>query len=256
MEFVSLPAIYDTAFQFRNAQKTVDFIEHCAEMYTDIPVESVVEYACGTGYFTVEFARRGYHAYGVDHDDAMCQYAARRGWQESLELSILCADMTDATLPRPCDIAVNLFDSLTYLTDERRIVTHLQTVAKALNPGGLYVVEVGVIDDFDNHNVEDIWTETRGECAVTTSYLRHGFINPEDHTFAEQCSFGITCQEGASYVVMKNRKLALTFDEFIEIVKQSGCFVPLVFFDDFEADAFLPEDAVPWRVIAVLLNTL
>lgn len=254
MEFVSLPAIYDTAFQFRNAQTTVDFIEHCAEMYTDIPVESIVEFACGTGFFTVEFARRGYHAYGVDIDEAMCRYAARRGWNESLELSIFHADMTEVALPRPCDLAVNLFDSLTYLTDKQRVIAHLKTAAKALRPGGLYLVEIGLIDDFVNHNVKDIWTETRGECAITTSYLRHGEIDPENNTFTEECVFSIACRQEASYLVLKNRKLALRFDEFIALVEQSGCFLPLVFFDDFNADAFLPENAQPWRVIAVLLK--
>lgn len=255
MEIVSLPAIYDTAFQFRNAQKTVDFLEHCVEMYTDIPVESVVEFACGSGYFTVELARRGYHAYGVDVSGAMCRYAEQRGWNESLELSIIHADMVDAALPRPCDLAINLFDSLTYVTDPRRILMHFRTAADALRPGGLYVVEIGLIDDFDNHNVKDIWTEIRGECAVTTTYLRHRTIDPEDRTFAEECSFQIACRDEVSYLVLKNRKLALTFDEFIGLVERSGCFLPLVFFDDFEADAFLPEQAKPWRVIAVLLKT-
>ena len=255
MELVSFPAIYDTAFQFRNAQKTVDFIEHCADMYTDIPVESIVEFACGSGFFMVEFARRGYHAYGVDIDEAVCEYARQKGWNESLELSILCADMTNVALPQPCDLAVNLFDSLTYLIDEQRIITHFRTAAKALRSGGLYVVEAGLIDDFDNHNVKDVWTEKRGECAITTTYVRHGEIDPEDRAFTEECSFSLVCRNEASYLMMKNRKLALTFDEFVGLVERSGCFVPLVFFDDFEADAFLAEDAMPWRVIAVLLKT-
>jgi len=254
MEYVSLPAIYDTAFQFRSASKTVDFIEHCAEMYTDIPVESVVEFACGTGFFTVEFARRGYHAHGVDIDEAMCHYAVQRGWNESLELSILHADMTDVALPRSCDLAVNLFDSLTYL-DEQRIIEHFRTAAKALRSGGLYVVEVGLIDDFVNHNVKDVWTELRGECAVTTTYFRHNEIDPEDHSFIEECSFSVACRDEASHIVLKHRKLALTFDELVGLVERSGCFLPLVFFDDFEVNAFLPKDAKPWRVIAVLLKT-
>ena len=32
MELFSFPALYDTAFQFRNASDTVDFIEECVAM--------------------------------------------------------------------------------------------------------------------------------------------------------------------------------------------------------------------------------
>lgn len=79
MEVFSLPAVYDTAFQFRDAQNMVDFIEDCARMYTDIDVRSVVDIACGTGHYTREFARRGYTAYGIDINRETCQYAPLPG---------------------------------------------------------------------------------------------------------------------------------------------------------------------------------
>ena len=44
------------------------------------------------------------------------------------------------------------------------------------------------------------------------------------------------------------------FQEFIRMVERSKRFIPIVFFDEFAPDAFLPQDAVPWRVIAVLLK--
>ena len=245
MNFLSLPAIYDTAFQFRDTAKTVDFLEDCVEMYTDIGVESVVEFACGSGCFTTEFARRGYRTYGVDIDEAMCQYAMRRAWSERLDVTIFQADMVDATLPRRCDLALNLFDSLTYVTDEREIIRHLQTVADALTPGGLYILEVGVIDDIRNHQSDDIWTETRGDCSVTTCYRRHEAIDIERRTFLEECQFRVACRNEYSVVVLKQAKFALMFHEFLRMVERSERFIPIVFFDEFAPDAFLPKDAVP-----------
>ncbi|MBD3309240.1 methyltransferase domain-containing protein [candidate division KSB3 bacterium] len=255
MEILSLPAVYDTAFQFRDASATGDFIEECIRMYTDIPVRSVVDIACGTGHYTREIARRGYRLYGIDNNAATCRYARAKAEAESLKLHIICHDMVDFTLPDPCDLALNFFDSLTYVLDFRSLIRHLQTVSAHLSPGGLYIVEVGVIDHFDNHNVEEVWTETRGDLAVTSTYYREGTINPENRTFIEHCSFRATCRQHCACFTLKLVKAALYFDELTWLVKQSGTFSPLVYYEDFDPGAFLSKDELPWRVIAVLQKT-
>ncbi len=47
MELFSLPAVYDTAFQFRNARKAVDFIEECVRTYAETPITRIIDIACG-----------------------------------------------------------------------------------------------------------------------------------------------------------------------------------------------------------------
>ena len=111
-----------------------------------------------------------------------------------------------------------------------------------------------MIDDIRNHQSDDIWTETRGDCSVTTCYRRHEAIDPERGTFTEECRFRVACRTEYSVLVLKQAKLALMFQEFIRMVERSKRFIPIVFFDEFAPDAFLPQDAVPWRVIAVLLK--
>lgn len=252
MELFTFPALYDTAFQFRNVSETVDFIEECAALYTEIPCRSVLDLACGTGHYTLEFARRGYLTYGVDLNGESCQYLELKARSQSLDLHILQADMTDVMLPERCDLAVNFFDSLTYLADTEKVLQHFRTVANALADGGLYILEIGVIDDFENHNVQEVWTEERRDFSVTSTYLRDGGIDPEHSTFIEHCTFGATCDEHNMFLVLKQAKLALYFDEFKRLVQKAGCFTPLAYYDEFASDAFLPQDELPWRVIAVL----
>ena len=252
MELFTFPALYDTAFQFRNAPDAVDFIEECAAIYTESPLRSVLDLACGTGHYTLEFARRGFRTYGVDLNEESCHYLELKARSQALDVQILHADMADIALPEPCDLATNFFDSLTYLADREKVLQHFRSVADSLADDSLYILEIGVIDDFENHNVQEIWTEERRDFSVTSTYLRDGGIDPERRTFIEHCTFGASCGEHHMFLVLKQAKLALYFEEFQELVRQSGCFRPVAYYDEFASDAFLPEDDLPWRVIAVL----
>jgi SAM-dependent methyltransferase len=188
----------------------------------------------------------------VDINQDICQYARHKAEAESLEMTITCGDMVEFSLPQCCDLAVSFFDSLTYVTDFQKLVRHFSTVSDILSPGGLYIVEVGVIDHFENHNVEEVWTENRRAFSVTSTYFRDGKIDPERRTFVEHCSFRAVCQDHISFFLLKLLKLALYFEEFNSLVNQAECFIPLAYYDDFEPDAFLPKGELPWRVIAVL----
>ena len=252
MEYVTFAAVYDTAFQFRHAARAVDFIETCARTFGATPVRNVLDIACGTGHYAREFARRGYQTYGVDIDHAACAYARARAAQEALALTICEGDMVDFTVPAQCELALNLFDSLTYVTDPQQIVRHLTTVAKLLAPESLYIVEVGVIDQFGNHNVEEIWTEHRRDLTVTATYSRERWIDPVRQTFTEAVAFRASCREHAGFFVGKFAKFALSFEVFQRLLERAGCFVPLAYYEDFAPTAFLPKDEPPWRVIAVL----
>ncbi len=252
MEIFSFPVVYDTAFQFRNERKVVDFIEWCIKTYADIPVSSIIDIACGTGHYTREFARRKYITYGIEINHEVCQYAQWRAHAESLNMTILCGDMVDFSLPVRCDLAVSFFDSLTYITDVHSLATHFRTVSQVLPPEGLYVFELGVIDHFDNHNFEEVWTETRRDFSVTTAYFRNGWINPENNTFEEECSFCATCREHVAFFHAKFLKLALYFKELDQIIKQTGVFTPMAYYDDFDPETLLDNTILPWRVIAIL----
>ena len=113
MELFSFPAIYDTAFQFRDAQETVDFVEDCARMYTDIPIRSVVELACGTGHYTLEFARRGYD-----------ELVAFKGLNPDIGMGLSVIDIKDNEIETPDVIARRIDHAATLLGEDRIHFVH------------------------------------------------------------------------------------------------------------------------------------
>ncbi|MDY0092734.1 MAG: class I SAM-dependent methyltransferase [Candidatus Vecturithrix sp.] len=250
MELFSLPAVYDTAFQFRNARKAVDFIEECVRTYAETPITRIIDIACGTGHYTCEFARRGFDVSGLDINRAMCQYAKQKAASEALPIEVFCGDMTDFSFSRPCELAVCFFDSLTYLPTLQAMITHFRSVARLLRPGALYILELGVIDSFDNHNVEEVWTENRRGFFVTSAYFREGAI--VDGRFQEHCTFRAVYHEHCAFFSLKYLKLALTLKAFTRLLDLAGCFTLRACYEDFETSALLNQDELPWRVIAVL----
>ncbi len=252
MELLSFPAVYDIAFQFRSAEHAGDFIDWSIARYARIPVTRIVDIACGSGHYLCDLAGRGYETIGVDVNPAACRYAQGRAKDAQLPITILCQDMSHFTLPAPCDVAINFFDSLTYLPSIEAIDAHFAAAAAAVRPGGLYIIEFGVIDHFENHNVEEVWTETRRGITVTATYMRDSWINPRSNTFAEQCSFSATYREHVTFFQVRFRKMALAFEEFEACVARNGCFTTVACYDDFDAGAEFDDDLVPWRVIAVL----
>ncbi len=252
MEVLSFPAVYDIAFQFRNAEQAGDFIDWSIARYAEIPVRRVVDIACGTGHYLHDLAGRGYDMVGVDLNPAVCRYAEIRAREEAIPMTIVRQDMAHFTLPSPCDLGINFFDSLTYLSAPDAMDAHFVSAARALNPGGLYIIEFGVIDHFDNHNVEEVWTESRQDITVTATYMRDSWISPRTNTFEEKCSFSGTYREHVAFFQVRFRKMALALEEFEALLARNGCFTTMAYYDDFDVDAEFDDDLVPWRVIAVL----
>jgi hypothetical protein len=74
--------------------------------------------------------------------------------------------MADFALPQPVDLACNLLTSISYLTATTALSSHFACVARALRPGGVYVVE--------NNHPADFWTRAHFEPSRWTMTASEG----------------------------------------------------------------------------------
>lgn len=134
------PKYYELAFSFRGLDEEVDVYEQVIGKYSRIPVRSVLDIACGPAPHMSEVVKRGMQYTGLDSSAAMLEYARMKANEQSIAANFIESDMKKFTLADPVDFAFVTLGSF-YLTTTEDIVSHLQSVAKILRPGGLYVFQ-------------------------------------------------------------------------------------------------------------------
>ena len=112
---------------------------------------AVLDAPCGFGRHSVEFARRGYHVTGVDFNETEVERARSAAKSARVTLRLMCQDMRDMEFSSEFDLALNLFSSIGFFTDdEDRLL--LDRFCTALKPGGAFVLDTRN-RDFTIHGV-------------------------------------------------------------------------------------------------------
>jgi SAM-dependent methyltransferase len=104
------------------------------------PGARVLDAPCGFGRHSVELARRGFKVTGVDFNETELARAREAAGAAGVTLDLVCADVRDMEFSGEFDLAVNLFSSIGYFSDdEDRLL--LDRFWRALVPGGLFVLD-------------------------------------------------------------------------------------------------------------------
>lgn len=136
--FVEHAWVYDAAFCWDVAGE-VDFL--LARMGPE--TSSVLEPFCGSGRMFPELARRGIAVAGVDRSPVMLEHARTRMRRAGLpEPLLLRSDAADFDLGRVFDGALCPVNSFAYLPDPAAAMRHLLVMARHLEPGGRYFVQL------------------------------------------------------------------------------------------------------------------
>jgi SAM-dependent methyltransferase len=162
------PEWFEIGFQDVTRQEA-DFFEAAFARWCQFPVRRLLEPACGSGRLVVEMARRGYDVTGFDLSQPSLDYLRRQLKRRKLKAKALRADMTRFRLPGRFDGAFCTYNSFRVLTTEVAARNHLQSMAAAVRPGGLYFLGLHLAPpDVDPMGIER-WVGERGRTKVTTT---------------------------------------------------------------------------------------
>ncbi len=166
VDWYDLPLYYDIVFS-PDTSKEADFLEDVDAIYGRTRGRQVLEPACGSGRLVEEMARRGWRVTGFDDSPAMLSFTRRRLRDEGLTASLSRRRLESFTYRPKFDLAHCLISTFKYLPDEDSARSHLQGVANALKPGGLYVLGLHLTDYEERQPGHEQWRNTRDGIRVT-----------------------------------------------------------------------------------------
>ena len=105
---------------------------------------SALEFAIGTGRIALPLSRRGVRVHGIDLSDAMlARLAAKPGAEK---ISVVSGDFTAASAGRTFGLVYLVYNTIGNVTSQDDQLDCFANAAAHLEPGGHFVIEVGVPD--------------------------------------------------------------------------------------------------------------
>jgi SAM-dependent methyltransferase len=108
---------------------------------------AVLDAGCGTGYLAALLARRGFRVTGVDGSPEMLACARRRAPEASFQV----AGLSDFRLEGRFQAALSTFDTLNHLLAPADLAGAMQSVARALAPGGFFLFDMLLEEAYREH---------------------------------------------------------------------------------------------------------
>jgi SAM-dependent methyltransferase len=137
----------------------------------------VLEPACGTGRLTESLAKNGFQVTAFDLNPTMVDFTKERiakqqaGGSRAVRTNttVFAADMAHFTIPQPADIGVCLLDSFRHLLTEDDARAHLQCMARAVRPGGIYLLGLHLLPPDADLECTERWKNQAGKTHITTT---------------------------------------------------------------------------------------
>jgi SAM-dependent methyltransferase len=179
-DWYAYPQYFEAAFADETPAEA-DFLPQAFERFAAGPVRRLLEPGCGGGRLMIEMARRGYDVTGLDNHPRMLAYLKRRiarhrqaaertdsnGRGEAtvgFSARVVAADMTNFQLSPRFDSAFCTFNTFRHLTSEQAALDHLRAMARAIRPGGIYVLGFHLLPPDASEECTERW---RARCGST-----------------------------------------------------------------------------------------
>lgn len=174
-EFYRNAKAYDVAFLDRDFEVECDFIEWCLKNIGKLKKvnqkdKRFLELACGPARHAREFSKRGWQSYALDISDEMVEYAVHESQKEGLEINGLVGDMLNFKLDNKVSLAATLMESIAHITTNEDMVAHFKSVAKNLEPGGIYIIESTHPQFYFPDNEPNTWKANEGDFSVEVTF--------------------------------------------------------------------------------------
>ena len=122
-----------------NAVVESAFVHRALQLRRDA---EVLDLCCGHGRHAVILALTGLRVTGLDLSEAYLERAEAIAASAGVDLPLVCSDMRELPFEGRFDAVINIFTSFGYLNSDEEDQKVLHQVAKALKPGGQFLIDL------------------------------------------------------------------------------------------------------------------
>lgn len=164
---------YDALMTNADYEKRTEYLCSLFSAYGKKP-KLLLDLACGTGEFSVRFAKKGISVIGVDISEDMLNIASEKARENKTDILFLCQDAKDLDLYGTVDGAICCLDSLNHITDYADFCKAIAKVSLFLEKDCLFIFDLNtpykhknVLKDntfvFEQKYIYCVWqNETKG----------------------------------------------------------------------------------------------
>jgi len=226
------PKYYEIAFSFRNISNEVDFFEKAIKKFSKVKVRKIFELASGNSPYLEEWHKRGYKYYGLDLNREMLNFVEARAKEKEIKTRLFRANMNKFSLGKTkVDLIYVLLGSL-YVKSNDDFFNHLDSVAKVLKSGGLYVLDGVVWFNILSDNKQR-WTISKQGIKIKTTF-RAKVVDPTTQIFREDVILDILDHEEKKQLRSNDIRKFFFPQEFLALIKCHNKFKFLGWFDNFD----------------------
>jgi SAM-dependent methyltransferase len=176
------PIYYDLVFG-SDWEAELRFLQRVFKRFVAGKTRSVFEPACGTGRLVYRLARAGFDVTGLDLNSRAVEFCRERLKRHGLRGDVWVGDMSAFQLKKPVDAAFNTINSFRHLLTQDQAKAHLQCMARAVRPGGIYVLGMHLTPTKGNPTESESWAARRGNLSITTTLtsIERDMKNRKEH---------------------------------------------------------------------------
>lgn len=252
LNFYQRVELYDIALR-RPVDTEVDFFMELYKQHTGKDLESFLEIACGPAYHGIEMALRDIHVTCLDLLPEMISFARYKAEEEDVDINFVASDMRDFDLEQSVDMAVCLFDAIDVLLDNDSILAHLDSVARNMNKGGIYVIQnthpaLSAYGEYGQFSYEGERNGTKVELRWATN---NPIFDPITGIAQVDIEIHITENDLISVIYDTANERMTTPSEWALMARLSGEFEPIAWYGNFDINQ--PLDNSPNAEYAVIV---
>lgn len=212
------PAYYELAFDFRDLDAEAGVIARLMADYSGLAGRDILHLACGPAQHMAPLHQQGFAYSGLDLNPAMIAHARDRAASLGIPARFHQASMIDFAVPERFDMVFIALGDL-YARGAADLDRHLDAVAAALRPGGLFLLDWCV--QFEPEKVFDAAGQTwrmERDGVIIDAAVRMMPVSPSDQTFDEVLELSIDDHGRMSDMRSVERKYAVYPQQFLRLV--------------------------------------